>query len=77
MRNIDILEEALGIGKRLRILCMIFQEKCFAIYLTKFHCLITFTSSNIGQFVYCNYLFPGFDVINFEINLIFLLKPFF
>ena len=26
-------------------------------YLTKFHCLIAFTSWDIGQYVYCNYLF--------------------
>ena len=25
-------------------------------YLTKFHCLVTFTSWDIGQYVYCNYL---------------------
>ena len=27
-------------------------------YQTKFHCLIAFTSWDIGQYMYCNYLFP-------------------
>ena len=36
--------------------------------LTNFHCLVAFTSWDIGQ---------GCDAINFEINLIFLIKPFF
>ena len=35
------------------------------------------TSWDIGQYVYCNHLFPHCDVINFEINLAFLIKPFF
>ena len=45
-------------------------------YLTKFHCLIAFTSWDIGQYVYCNCL-SVCDVINFEINLLFLIKLFF
>ena len=36
---------------------------------TKFHCLITFTSWDIGQYVY--------DVMHFRISLFFLIKPFF
>ena len=31
----------------------------------------------ILKYVYCNSLFPCCDVINFETNLIFLIKPFF
>ena len=38
-------------------------------YLTKFHCLIFFTSRDIGQYVYYNCL-------KFEINLIFSIKLF-
>ena len=40
------------------ILCMIFQEKNFHVIfyqLIKFHCLIPFTSWDIGQYEYCNY----------------------
>ena len=39
--------------------------------LTKFHCLIAFTSCDIGQYVYCN-CFPGFEVMNFEVLLVLL-----
>ena len=28
-------------------------------YVTKFHCLVAFTSRDIRQYVYCSYLFPG------------------
>ena len=48
--------------------------------LAKFYCLLVFTSfilSDIGQYVYCNYLFSIWDVINFEINLSFLIKSLF
>ena len=50
-----------------------FWRKIFSLvilyYLTKFHCLVVFTSWDIGQYVYCNILLTGCDVINFEINL--------
>ena len=46
------------------ILCMIFLEKCFSFYILGNMCI---------TFVY----FPGCDVINFEINLIFPIKPLF
>ena len=48
------------------------------------HCLIVFTSWDIGYYKYCNCLFslsiatvyfPDCDAINFEINHIFLIKP--
>ena len=39
-------------------------------YLTNFHCL------KIGQYVYYNCLLTVCDVISFDINLIFLFKPF-
>ena len=45
--------------------------------LTKFYCLGAFTSWDIMQYVYCNCLRPGCDVINFKINLVFLIKTFF
>ena len=41
--------------------------------LTKFHWLIVFTW-NIGQYVYCNWLFPRLWRHKFEINIIFLIK---
>ena len=31
--------------------------------LRKFHCLIAFTSSDVGQYMHCNSFLPGFDVI--------------
>ena len=33
---------------------------------TKFHYPTAFTSCDISQYVYCNHLFPGFNVINFN-----------
>ena len=42
-----------------RILCMIFKKifsDVILYLLTKFHCLIAFTSWDIGQYVYCNCL---------------------
>ena len=60
------------------ILCMIFQEKCFSCY-----ALLTDQISlsllfeilvNMCIAIACE---PGSDAINFEINLIFLIKPFY
>ena len=50
-------------------------------YYTLFHtrertCLIAFNSGDIGQCLYSNWN-RGCNVINFEINFIFLIKPFF
>ena len=60
-------------------LCVWFFKKfvshIFFYWQNKFHCLIAFTSWDIGQYVYCNCLL-GCDVINFEINLIFLIDSF-
>ena len=62
------------------ILCMIFQEKCFSCYI-----LLT-DQISLSDCIYflrycvlstCVFEFPGCDVINFENNLIFLIKPFF
>ena len=64
------------------ILQMIFQERCFSCYI-----LLTDQNSMPGCFYFltdigdkgCNCTaivnFPDCDVINFEINLIFLIKP--
>ena len=46
------------------------------LWLTKFHCLIACTSRDTGKYVYYNCLLTKLDVIIFEINLIFLIKPF-
>ena len=62
---------------------MIFREKFFSCYilLADHISLIAFTSLDLGQYVYCNYIaayyFSVCDVINVEINLIFLIKLFF
>ena len=45
--------------------------------LTKFHCLVVFTSWDIGQCVYCNCLLNRLWRLSFKINLISLIKPFF
>ena len=80
MRNSDFLEKGLGIVSSL-VLCMIFQEKCFSYYI-----LLTDQISLSDYLYFLKYwamsvlrlfCFPGCDVINFEINLIFLIKPFF
>ena len=44
--------------------------------MAKFYCFITFTSRDIGQYMYAVVFFLGLDVINFEINLIFLINLF-
>ena len=53
------------------ISCVIFY------YLNKFCCLVVFKSWDIGQNVYFSCLLTKLNVINFEINLIFLIKRFF
>ena len=55
------------------ILCVIFQEKYFSCY-TLLTDQISLIFGNICIAVVC---FPGCGVIHFEINLIFLIKPFF
>ena len=45
-------------------------------WLNKVHCLVAFTLWDIGQYVYFVCL-SGCDIINFEIILIFQIKPFF
>ena len=37
---------------------------------------VAFTSWDIGRYTYCNFCLPVCKVINFEINLSFLIKPF-
>ena len=45
-------------------------------WLTKCHCMVAFTSQDIGQYVYCNYFLTRLWNMKFQINLIFLIKPF-
>ena len=59
---------------------MIFEEKPFSRYVvltdqTALR-LIVFTSWDIGQYMYCHYLFPDDDVINLKLILAFLLSHF-
>ena len=58
-----------------------FKKNIFHVifYLTIFHCLIVLTSWDIRQDVeyVCNCLSPRLQYHNFEISLIFLIKPFF
>ena len=56
-----------------------FSKKMFHVifyYLTKFYCLIDFSSWNIGQYVYYNCLLTSLWRHTFETNFIFLIKPF-
>ena len=46
-------------------------------WLIKFYYLVAFISWDIAKYVYCNCLLISCDVINFQINLFPLLKPFF
>ena len=47
--------------------------------LTKFHCLAAFSSWGVEQYMYCNFLLTRLwlNFRNFEVDLIFLIKPFF
>ena len=46
--------------------------------LTKFHCPNAFTSRDVRQYMCCNFIcLPVCDVMNFEINFSFLIRPFF
>ena len=60
---------------------MIFQENYFSFYIlemTKFICLIAFTSGDIEEYLYCNLFVSQLvgDVVNSEISLSFLIKLF-
>ena len=73
MFNFNFLEN----GLVHRILCMIFQEKCFSC-----HTLLNDQISFPDYLYFLRYwslcvLEPVREVINFETNLIFLIKPFF
>ena len=57
-----------------------FPKKCISFYILltdKLHCLIAFTLDILGNMCTAMVCFPGCDVINFKINLNFLIKPFF
>ena len=45
--------------------------------MTKVHCLVVFTSWLLGNMSIAIVCSPGYDVVNLEINLIYLIKPFF
>ena len=56
-----------------------FWKKYFACYilLTEVHCLLAFSLWDIGQYLYCSCLLTRLWRVSFEINLTFLIKPFF
>ena len=68
-------------GKKSRIsfsitICVWFFKKSIShVIFIKFHCLVAFNFWDIAQYVYCN-CFPVDDVVNFKMNLSFLIKPF-
>ena len=57
---------------------MMFQEKCFSCYiLLTDQILLPFRLEILGNICIAIIYFPGCEVINFEINFIFLLRSFF
>ena len=60
------------------IILIMTAQVLFSIFFLKKTCTLMplgpFASWDIGQHVYCNCLFPRDDILNFEINLIFLIK---
>ena len=81
MLNLDFLEMVLEVVSP-RHFVYDFSRKMFlmlySINCPNFLVLIhTFTSWDIRQFVYYNCFFPVCDFKNFEINVIFLIKPLF
>ena len=80
MLNFDFLKKVLEYFLH-HILCMIFQEKCFSSYMLLADqislpdCL--YFLRDIGQYVYCDCLLSRmWKLTDFEINLIFIIKPF-
>ena len=74
----EICSILIFIKKDLDILYTIFQEKCLSCYIQltdQISFQINFQI--LGNMCIGIACFPGCDVINFEINLIFLIKPFF
>ena len=75
MSNFDFL------GKGLEILCIIFQEKCISYYtlltdqISLSDCL--YSLRYLAICVNATVCSPDCDVIDFEINLVLLIKPFF
>ena len=56
---------------------MIFQKKCFSCYfLLSDQIPLSGYFYILGNLLIAVACFPGFDVIDFEINLIFLINPF-
>ena len=62
------------------IFCIIFEEKYFSCYILLIDqislsvCLYFVRLGNMSIAIACE---PGCDVMNFDVNLIFLIKPFF
>ena len=79
MLNFDFLEKSLGIVSLSHFVYdfskKMFLALCFINWSNFIACLSLLW--DIGQYVYCNCLLTSCNVINSEINLIFLIKPFF
>ena len=69
MVNFDFLKKGLGIVSPSHFVYD-FSKKCFMLCA----CLIAFTSSDIGQYVYSNCLLTSLWRHKFKINLIFLIN---
>ena len=77
--HFDFLQKGSGTSFPITFLYMIFPEKYFScgVLLTDQISLSgAFIFWDIGQYIYWNYLFSARDVVKFEINFSFLIKPF-
>ena len=79
MLNFRFLEKIMGLVSPPHFVYDFFEKNIsYVIYNLQTHqismsgCL----TSDIEKYMYCDYLFPAYDVIKFEINLSFLIKFF-
>ena len=79
MLNFAFSEEELGIISPPHFVHDFSIKIFFMLYsiLTKFHCVMFLLREILGNMCIAIAYFPACDVINFEIKLVFLIKPFF
>ena len=76
MLNFNYLEKGLGIVSQPHFVNDFSRKMFLMLYcITEFHCLIAFTSQVLVNMCIVIVYFQGCDVMNFEKNLIFLIKP--
>ena len=80
MLNFDILEMGLGLVFPQHFVCDVSTKMFLMLYCMNWPNFIIWLSLRLeiqGNMFIAIVFFPGCDIINFEINLIFLIKPFF